>query len=90
VGAGNFSLHHRVQNGSGTHPGSCPVGTGWFFPWGKKDRVVKLITHLQLVPRSKNVLSYTFTPPICLHVVVLSLSTGTTLPFTFRKKYITY
>jgi hypothetical protein len=22
VGAGNFSLHHRVQNGSGTHPAS--------------------------------------------------------------------
>jgi hypothetical protein len=25
--AGNFSLHHRVQNGSGAHPASCPVGT---------------------------------------------------------------
>jgi hypothetical protein len=27
AGAGNFSLHHRVQNGSGAHPASCPVGT---------------------------------------------------------------
>jgi hypothetical protein len=27
VGAGNFSLHHRVQNGSGAHPASYPVGT---------------------------------------------------------------
>jgi hypothetical protein len=26
-GAGNFSLHHRVQNGSGAHPGSYPMGT---------------------------------------------------------------
>jgi hypothetical protein len=26
VGAGNFSLHHRVQNGSGAHPASCPGG----------------------------------------------------------------
>jgi hypothetical protein len=26
VGAGNFSLHHRVQNGSGTHPASYPMG----------------------------------------------------------------
>jgi hypothetical protein len=26
-GAGNFSLHHRVQNGSGAHPASYPMGT---------------------------------------------------------------
>jgi hypothetical protein len=28
TGAGNFSLHHCVQNGSGTHPASYPMGTG--------------------------------------------------------------
>jgi hypothetical protein len=28
AGAGNFSLHHRVQNGSGAHPASYPRGTG--------------------------------------------------------------
>jgi hypothetical protein len=28
VGAGNFSLHHRVQNGSEAHPASYPIGTG--------------------------------------------------------------
>jgi hypothetical protein len=27
AGAGNFSLHHRVQNGSGAHPVSNPMGT---------------------------------------------------------------
>jgi hypothetical protein len=27
AGAGNFSLHHRVQNGSGAHPASYPMGT---------------------------------------------------------------
>jgi hypothetical protein len=27
TGAGNFSLHHRVQNGSGAHPASYPMGT---------------------------------------------------------------
>jgi hypothetical protein len=27
LGAGNFSLHHRVQNGSGAHPASYPMGT---------------------------------------------------------------
>jgi hypothetical protein len=26
-GAGNFSLHHRVQNGSGAHPASYPIVT---------------------------------------------------------------
>jgi hypothetical protein len=26
--AGKFSLHHRVQNGSGAHPASYPMGTG--------------------------------------------------------------
>jgi hypothetical protein len=26
-GAVNFSLHHCVQNGSGTHPASYPMGT---------------------------------------------------------------
>jgi hypothetical protein len=34
VGAGNFSLH-RVQNGSGAHPSSCPMGTRVSFPGGK-------------------------------------------------------
>jgi hypothetical protein len=28
AGAGNFSLHHRVQNGSGAHPASYTMGTG--------------------------------------------------------------
>jgi hypothetical protein len=27
AGAGNFSLHHRFQNGSGSHPASYPMGT---------------------------------------------------------------
>jgi hypothetical protein len=28
-------LHHRLQNGSGAHPASCPMGTGSPFPGGK-------------------------------------------------------
>jgi hypothetical protein len=28
AGAGNFSFHHRVQNGSGAHPASYTMGTG--------------------------------------------------------------
>jgi hypothetical protein len=35
AGAGNFSLHHRVQNGSGTQPASYPMGTGGSFPGEK-------------------------------------------------------
>jgi hypothetical protein len=30
--AGNFSLHHRVQKGSGAHPASYPMGTRGSFP----------------------------------------------------------
>jgi hypothetical protein len=71
AGAGNFSLHHRVQNGSGAHPASYPVGTGVSFPGSKAARGVKLTTHLHLVPRSKKELSCTSTTPIRLHGVVL-------------------
>jgi hypothetical protein len=35
AGAGNFSLHHRVQNGYGAHPASYPMGTGGSFLGGK-------------------------------------------------------
>jgi hypothetical protein len=35
VGAGNFFLEHRVQNGSGAHPASYPMGTRGSFPGGK-------------------------------------------------------
>jgi hypothetical protein len=34
-GAGNFSLHHRVQNGFGAHPASYAMGTKGSFPGGK-------------------------------------------------------
>jgi hypothetical protein len=35
AGVGNFPLHHCVQNGSGAHPASYPVGTRGCFPDGK-------------------------------------------------------
>jgi hypothetical protein len=34
VVAGNFSLYHRVQTGSGAHPASYPMGTRGSFPGG--------------------------------------------------------
>jgi hypothetical protein len=36
AGAGNFSLHHCLQNGSGAHPASYPMVTRGFFPGGKE------------------------------------------------------
>jgi hypothetical protein len=36
AGAENFSLHHRLQNGSGTHPASYPMGTRGSFPGVKR------------------------------------------------------
>jgi hypothetical protein len=35
-GAGNFSLHHRVQTGSGAHPASYPVDCRGSFPGVKR------------------------------------------------------
>jgi hypothetical protein len=35
AGAGNFSLRHRVQNGSGAHPASYTMCTRGSFPGGK-------------------------------------------------------
>jgi hypothetical protein len=63
--------HHRVQNGSGAHPASYPMGTRGSFP-GVKRPGVKLTTHLHLVPRSKNEGNYTSTPPIRVNGWVLS------------------
>jgi hypothetical protein len=35
AGAGNFSLHHRVHNGSGAYLTSYPMSTRSSFPGGK-------------------------------------------------------
>jgi hypothetical protein len=35
AGAGNFSLHHRVQNGTEANPASYPMGTRGSFLAGK-------------------------------------------------------
>jgi len=38
AGAGNFSLHHRVQIDSGTHPASYPMDTWDSIAGGKAAR----------------------------------------------------
>jgi hypothetical protein len=70
AGAGNYSLHHRVQNGSGAHPASYPIGTRGSYLGGKAAGTWSW--PLTLVPRSQNEWSYASTPPIRLHGVVLS------------------
>jgi hypothetical protein len=35
AGVGNFSFHHSVQNGSGAHPPSYPIGNRGCFPGDK-------------------------------------------------------
>jgi hypothetical protein len=69
--AGNFSLHHRVQNGSGAHPASYPMGARGSFPGVKRPG--READHSPPTSAEvKNVLSYTSTPPIRLHGLVLS------------------
>jgi hypothetical protein len=70
AGTWNFSLHHRVQNGSAAHPASYPMGIRGSFPGDKAAGAWNWPHHL--VPRSKNEWSYTSTPPIRFHGVVLS------------------
>jgi hypothetical protein len=80
AGAGNFSLHHRVQTGSGAHPASYPVGTRGFSPGSKAAGGVKLITHLHLMPRSR---MRGAIPPLSQYAFMALgsvKSTGTTLP----------
>jgi hypothetical protein len=60
TGAGNFSLHHRVQNGSGAHQASYPMGTGGSFPGSKAAGAWSW--PLPSIAEVKNAWSYTSTP----------------------------
>jgi hypothetical protein len=61
VGAGNFSLHRRVQNGSGAHPASYPMGTRGSFPEVKRQRPEA--DHSPPPSAEINEWSYTSIPP---------------------------
>jgi hypothetical protein len=61
----DFSPVHIVQTGPGPHPASSPMGNKVYFPEVKRPGL-KLITHLQLLPRSRMVELY-FHSPIHLH-----------------------
>jgi hypothetical protein len=46
AGAGNFSLHHCVQTGSGAHPSSCPMGIRGSCPVGKVAGALSSLTSI--------------------------------------------
>jgi hypothetical protein len=69
--AGNFSLHHCVQNGFGAHPASYPMGTRGSFPGVKRPGCEAD----QSPPSSTEVKEFVklyLHSPIHLHGVVLS------------------
>jgi hypothetical protein len=71
VGAGNFSLRLHVQNGSGAHQASYPIGTRGSFPGVKRSG--REAVHVQPSRCGvNNAWSCASTPPIRLHGVVLS------------------
>jgi hypothetical protein len=64
----NFSLHHRFQNGPGTHPTSYPISASDPFPGGVK-RPGRESDHS---PPSSAEVKECLHSPIRLHGVVLS------------------
>jgi hypothetical protein len=71
AGAGNFSLHHRFQNGSGAHPASYPMSTRDSFP-GVKRQGREADHSPPSSAEVKNAWSYISISPIRLHGVVFS------------------
>jgi hypothetical protein len=86
--AGNFSLHHRVQNGSGAPSSLLSNGYQGIYPWGQSGMGVKLTTHLNLVPRLR---MHGVIPPVSQYVFVawcsVKKSAGKTLHLPL--KYLT-
>jgi hypothetical protein len=75
AGAGNFSHHHRVQNGSGAYPASYSRATG-ALSLGVKRPERKADHSPPSSAEVKNAWNYTSTLPIRLHGVVLSQAQG--------------
>jgi hypothetical protein len=71
TGAGNFSLHHRFQNGSVAHPASYPMGTKGSF-LGVKRPGCEADNSPPSNAEVKNAWSYNSTLSKRLHGVVLS------------------
>jgi hypothetical protein len=63
------------QNSSGDHPASYPMGTGELSP-GVQRPGREADHSLPSSAKVKNAWSYTSTPPLCLHGLVLSEAQG--------------
>jgi hypothetical protein len=78
--AGNFSLHHHVQNSSGAHPASYPMGTRALF-LGVKQLGCEADHSPPSSAEVKNVWSCTSTPQYAFMAwCSVKKSTGITLP----------
>jgi hypothetical protein len=71
AGAGNFSLHHRVQNGSRAHPPSYPMCTRGSYP-GRKAAGAWSWPLTSIWCRGQECVELYLHSPIRLHGVVLS------------------
>jgi len=70
AGAGDFSLRHRVQTGSGSHLASYPTGINDSFS-GLKRPGREADHSPPTCAEAKNTSIYKSTPPIILHGIVL-------------------
>jgi hypothetical protein len=80
-------FHHRVQSGSGAHPASYPMGTRGSFP-GVKPPGREADHSPPSSAGVKNAWSYTSTPPVRLHGVVLSWAQGQLYLHLYLLKYL--
>jgi hypothetical protein len=80
--AGNFSLHHRVQDGSGAHPASHPMGKRGSFPGGKAAGAQSWLL-ISILCRGQECVELYLHSPNTSSWSDAYLSTGTTLPSTF-------
>jgi hypothetical protein len=62
AGARNFSLYHRLQNASGAHPASYPMGTKGSFPGGKRPKREADHSHLSSAEVKQRVELYLLSP----------------------------
>jgi hypothetical protein len=81
-GAGYYSLHHRVQAGSVTHRASYLMGIRGSLPGGKAAGAWSW----PLTSEVTKAWSYTSTPSIRFHGVVLSWSTKRTVHYLYPRE----
>jgi hypothetical protein len=85
--AGNFSLHHRFQNGCGAHPASYPTGTRGSFS-GVKRPGREAVHSLPSSADVKECVELYLHSPIGLHgVVIIKKAQGQLYIYLFTFKF---